>query len=108
VFVSDVEKAVEFLRNVFGATAQIERGRPTTVHIGDSVVLVSSAGEREPFPSFLYVYVEDVDSTYERAMRGGAVSIEGPLETPYGDRRAMFRDGFGNVYQVAQPLRDDS
>jgi uncharacterized glyoxalase superfamily protein PhnB len=104
MFVSDVEKAVEFLRDVFGAAAQIEPGRPTNVHIGDSVVLVSSAAEREPFPSFLYVYVQDADSTYQHAMRAGAVSIEGPLDTPYGDRRAMFQDGFGNVYQVAHPL----
>jgi hypothetical protein len=57
MFVSDVEKAVEFLRNVFGATAQIEPGRPIDVHIGDSVVLVRSAAGREPFPSFLCAYV---------------------------------------------------
>jgi uncharacterized glyoxalase superfamily protein PhnB len=106
MFVSDVEKAVEFLRSVFGAAAQIEPGRPTDVHIGDSVVLVSSAAERGPFPSFLYVYVEDADSTYQQAMRAGASSIEGPVDTPYGDRRAMFQDGFGNVYQVAHRLRD--
>jgi uncharacterized glyoxalase superfamily protein PhnB len=108
MFVSDVDKSVEFLRNVFGAAAQIEPGRPTDVHIGDSVVLVSSAAGREPFPSFLYVYVEDADSTYQRAVRAGAASIEGPLDTPYGDRRAMFQDGFGNVYQVAHPLRNHS
>jgi hypothetical protein len=41
-------------------------------------------------------------------MRAGAASIEGPLTTPDGDRRAMFQDGFGNIYQVALPLRDDS
>lgn len=108
MFVSDVEKAVEFLTDVFRAVAQIEPGRPTDVHIGDSVVLVSSAAGREPFPSFLYVYVEDADSTYQRAVRAGATSIERPLDTPYGDRRAMFRDGFGNIYQVAHPLRDRS
>ena len=108
MFVSDVENAVEFLRNVFGAAAQIEPGRPTDVHLGDSVVLISSTAQRGPFPSFLYVYVEDVDTTYQQAMRTGASSLEGPLDTPYGDRRATFQDGFGNIYQVAHPLRDDS
>ena len=93
MFVSDVEQAVEFLRNVFGGAAQIEPGRPTDVHIGDSVVLVSSTAQREPFPSFLYVYVEDADSTYEQAMQAGASSIEGPVDAPYGDRRATFQDG---------------
>ena len=77
------------------------------MHIGDSVVLVSSTAQREPFTSFLYVYVEDVDTTYQQAMRAGASSLEGPLDTPYGDRRAMFQDSFGNIYQVAHPLRDD-
>jgi PhnB protein len=31
----------------------------------------------------------------------GRPTDEEPLDTPYGDRRAMFRDQFGNVYQVA-------
>jgi uncharacterized glyoxalase superfamily protein PhnB len=29
------------------------------------------------------------------------VSLEQPLDTPYGDRRAMVRDPFGNVFQIA-------
>jgi PhnB protein len=101
MFVSDVEQAVAFLGVVFGAKAQIEPGRPTDVHIGDSVVLVSSATEREPFPAFLYIYVDDADAAYRLAVGAGAEVLEEPLDTPYGDRRAMFRDPFGNVYQVA-------
>ncbi len=104
VFVDDVDKAVEFLGAVFHATADIETGRPTDVHIGGSIVMVSSAAERDAFPAFLYVYVDDVDATYERAMKAGAASIEEPTDTPYGHRRAMFSDAFGNVYQAARPL----
>lgn len=106
MFVADVERAVSFLRTVFGATAEIASGRPTDVHIGDSVILISSSVERDDFPAFLYVYVDDANSTYEQALRAGATSIEAPLDTPYGDRRAMFSDDFGNVYQVAHSLRD--
>ena len=40
----------------------------------------------------------------ERALSAGAVSIEAPLDTPYGDRRAMVRDRFGNVFQIAHEL----
>jgi PhnB protein len=105
VFVDDVEEAVAFLRAVFDATADIEPGRPTDVHIGDSIVLVGSAVERERFPAFLYVYVDNADSTYRRAIEAGAANIEEPLDTPYGDRRAMFSDPFGNVYQVAHRLQ---
>jgi hypothetical protein len=30
--------------------------------------------------------------------------FEEPLDTPYGDRRAMVRDPFGNILQIAHPL----
>jgi uncharacterized glyoxalase superfamily protein PhnB len=29
------------------------------------------------------------------------VVVEEPLDTPYGDRRAMVRDRWGNVFQIA-------
>jgi PhnB protein len=101
VFVTDPDAQVEFLRAVFDASGEAQPGRPAEMRIGDSVIMVSSAVERELFPAFLYVYVDDADSTYQRALDAGAISIEGPLDTPYGDRRAMVRDQFGNVYQIA-------
>ena len=99
--VSDAAAAVEFLRTVFGGVGEVHADRPSEVHIGDSLVMVTSAGERELFPSFLYVYVEDADRAYHRAIAAGATSMEPPLDTPYGDRRAMVRDPFGNVFQIA-------
>lgn len=99
--VNDLNGAVAFLRRVFGATGNVEANRPAEVCIGDSLVLVSEAVQREPFPAFLYVYVDDADATYKVALDAGAVMIEPPLDTPYGDRRAMVRDQSGNVYQIA-------
>jgi uncharacterized glyoxalase superfamily protein PhnB len=32
--------------------------------------------------------------------------MEPPLDTPYGDRRAMVRDPFGNVFQVAHRISE--
>jgi PhnB protein len=101
MFVSDVARTVAFLRAVFDATANIEPGRPTDVHIGDSVILVGSAAERESLPVCLYIYVDDADATQRRAMGAGATVMEEPMDMPYGDRRGMFRDPFGNIYQVA-------
>lgn len=101
MFVSDAAAQVEFLRDVFDATGEVQQGRPAQLQIGDSVVMVTPADEREPFPAFLYVYVDDVDARYEQALSAGAVSLEEPRDAPYGDRRAMVRDPFGNVYQVA-------
>jgi uncharacterized glyoxalase superfamily protein PhnB len=51
--------------------------------------------------SFLYVYVEDVDQAYDKALSLGANSIEEPEEMSYGDRRAMIRDSWGNYWQIA-------
>ncbi len=102
--VPDVQAQVDFLRAVFGATGEVDADRPADVRVGDSLVMVSSTAGRDPFPAFLYVYVDDADVTYERALAAGATTIEAPLDTPYGDRRAMVRDPFGNVYQVAHQL----
>ncbi len=99
--VTDVAGAVEFLRAVFEATGEVCAGRPAELRIGDSLIMVSAAGERELFPAFLYVYVDDADEAYRRAVVAGATSLERPLDTPYGDRRAMVRDPFDNVFQIA-------
>jgi PhnB protein len=104
VVVDDVYAQTAFLRTEFGAIGDVEPGRPTEVHVGDSLIMVSSTSERDVFPAFLYIYVDDADQTYERALSAGAVSIEAPLDTPYGDRRAMVRDPFGNVFQIAHEL----
>ena len=98
--VSDLAGQVEFLRSVFDATGEIHAGRPAEIRIGDSLLLVAPAGERQLFPASL-VYVADVDDTYRRALEAGALGLEEPLPTPYGDRRAMLRDPFGNVFQIA-------
>jgi PhnB protein len=102
--VSDVAGAVEFLRAVFGAAGEVHADRPAEMRVGDSVIMVSSSGERDVFPAFLYIYVDDADAAYHRAISAGAMSIEPPLDTPYGDRRAMVRDPFGNVFQIAHRI----
>ncbi|MDR3663244.1 MAG: VOC family protein [Mycobacterium sp.] len=104
MFVSDPELAVQFLRSVFGAVGEVFPDRPAEIRIGDSLVMVSSTLDRGVFPAFLYVYVDDADRGYERALAAGATGIEPPLDTPYGDRRAMVRDPFGNVFQIAHRL----
>jgi tRNA-Thr(GGU) m(6)t(6)A37 methyltransferase TsaA len=101
IVVSDVAGEVEFLRAVFHATGELHFDRPTEMRIGDSIVMISAVGEREPFSAFLYIYVDDADSTYQRALAAGALSLERPVDTPYGDRRAMVRDRSGNIFQIA-------
>jgi uncharacterized glyoxalase superfamily protein PhnB len=99
--VHDPAKLVQFLKDVFGAIGDFETDRPSQVRIGDSMVMISGVGPRDPMPAFLYVYVEDSDATYERALKAGAVSLEEPGDTPYGARRAMVEDPWGNDWQIA-------
>ena len=104
IVVEDVRAQVNLLRAVFGGTGSVEAGRPAEILIGNSLVMVSPTVERDPFPAFLYIYVDDADVVYRRALDCGALSLEEPLETPYGDRRGMVRDPCGNVFQIAHQV----
>lgn len=101
IVVPDVAAQVDFLRAVFGGTGEVHAGRPAEILVGDSIVMVSPATDRDRFPAFLYVYVDDADEVYRRAIDAGAESMEAPVDVPYGDRRAMVRDPFGNIFQIA-------
>jgi uncharacterized glyoxalase superfamily protein PhnB len=104
----DARGLVAFLSYVFGARGEYDPASPSILTIGDSRVMISEAGAREPKGAFLYVYVSDLDSVYRRALERGATSIEEPFDTPYGDRRSMVEDKWGNTWQIAvrKPGRD--
>jgi len=97
----DAAKLVQFLRQAFGATGDLQTDTPSVMKIGDSLVMVSSVGPRPAMPAFLYLYVDDIDATYQRALAAGAVSLEEPSDLPYGDRRGMVQDPCGNIWQIA-------
>jgi PhnB protein len=102
IFTQDVAGLVGFLRLVFGAQGEVRSGAPCEIRIGDSIVMISDGGGiRAALPAFLYVYVEDADAIYRRAMDAGARSVETPTDTPYGDRRATVEDSWGNSWQIA-------
>jgi len=97
----DVAGLVAFLKHAFAATGEYREDRPSEIRIGDSLILISEVGVRKFMPAFLYVYLDDVDAVYQRAMDAGAESIEQPQDMPYGDRRAMIKDPGGNTWQIA-------
>ena len=101
VVVDEPAKLVSFIKHVFGATGDYQPDRPAEIRIGDSILMISDASAREVIPAFLYVYVEDTDATYRRALNAGATSVEDPRDMPYGDRRAMIADTWGNTWQIA-------
>lgn len=101
VFTEDPAGLVTFLHSVFGAEGNYTPGRPAEVRVGDSIIMVSDTAARPATGGFFYVYVSDVDGTYERAVAAGAAHLETPRDTPYGDRRAMIEDRWGNTWQIA-------
>jgi PhnB protein len=105
IVVDDAKELVEFLKQVFDATGDYRQDRPSEVRIGNSVVMITDSGMRQPMTAFLYVYVKDTDATYQRALAAGARSLEEPSDLPYGDRRCMVEDKWGNTWQIATRIR---
>lgn len=107
--IEDVDGVIEFAREVFNAVeVEPPMRRPdgsivhASIRVEDSMIMMGQpAGEFTPVPSMLYVYVEDVDSAYSRALAAGATSMMEPADQFYGDRNAGVRDRSGNLWWIA-------
>ena len=98
------EALVEFVKHVFGAAGDYHPQAPAELKLGDSIIMISDAGVRAPAAACLYVYVANADAIWQRAIDAGAQSIERPANTPYGDRRGIVMDRWGNTWQIATRL----
>jgi len=105
---------IEFFERAFGAEEVARYLSPqgqvlhAKVRIGDSILEMGEArGKYQPMPTTFYVYVEDVDGSYQRAVAQGAVSLAEPADQDYGDRVAGVRDPAGNLWYLATHLAGD-
>src|SRR4051794_30587112 len=105
IVAEDAKGLIAFVKEVFGASGDYRDDRPSEIRIGDSIVMITDAGVRRPMSAFLYVYVRDCDAAYQRVVDAGARSIEARGETPYGDRRCMIEDRWGNTWQIATRIQ---
>jgi len=102
---------IDFVEKAFGAQV-VERHQSdegfvyhSKVRIGDSIIELGEAHDQwQPMPSAIYLYVEDVDATYQQALNAGATSALEPTDQPYGDRSAWVNDEFGNVWYLSSWL----
>jgi PhnB protein len=101
-------KLIGFLEDAFGGKeiARYQTPDGTIQHaqmrIGDSVIEMGEAhGPYQPMPTMFYLYVEDVDALYARAVGAGAISMSEPAVQPYGDRVASVKDLHDNVWYMA-------
>jgi PhnB protein len=101
IIVRGADKLVAFVKEVFEATGDYRPEAPAELRLGDSIIMIREAGMREAMPACLYVYVENADITWQRSVKAGAQSLEAPSNTPYGDRRGMVKDQWGNTWQIA-------
>ena len=57
-------------------------------------------------PVALYVYVENVDETVDRAVANGARVLMAAANQPWGDRIAWFVDPAGHVWTAATRVEE--
>jgi PhnB protein len=107
------EALISFLKRGFGAEEIAKYASPdgqvhhAQVRIGDSALEMGEAGgPYQTMPAMFYLYVQNVDATYARAVAAGATSISTPADQPYGDRTAAVKDTFGNQWYLATHIND--
>ena len=115
LIVPGAAKLIDFLKQAFDAKEIDRTTRPdgTIMHaqvkIGDSIVMMGEPmGEFTPMPGSIYLYVNDTDAVYKRALQAGATSMREPADQFYGDRNAGVKDPFGNQWWIATHKEDVS
>jgi PhnB protein len=79
------------------------------IQIGDSRLMLSGTQPQFPaLPCAIYLYVEDCDAMYAKAVAAGAKSIMEPANMFYGDRHGGVIDPSGNQWWIATHIEDVS
>jgi len=85
------------------------------IRIGNSIVMLgdenTGMGQTSPetvggTSSGLFLYVENVDKWYDKAIGAGAKSQMPPADMFWGDRYCKFADPFGHQWSIATHIED--
>jgi PhnB protein len=121
--VDDATKAIDFYKQVLGATERMRMAAPggkvghAELQIGDSVVMLADEfpemGAVSPktvggTPVTLGMYVEDVDKTFDAAVQAGAKALRPVEDQFYGDRSGQIEDPFGHRWSLSTHIEDVS
>jgi PhnB protein len=118
----DCAGAIEFYRDVFGAEEMFRMDGPdgkvghASLKFGDSQVMLSDPFPQGPYEpprgraatGGLYLYVEDVDAVFRRAVDAGAKAEQELQDMFWGDRWCQLTDPFGAVWELATHVEDVS
>ena len=110
IIINDASAFLEFTKKVFNASEQIivsGEGERKIMHgeikIFDAVIMFADKPEGlTERPCGMFIYVENVDAVYEKAMTEKAMSLMPPMQQEYG-YTAGFQDAFGNQWWIVQP-----
>ena len=118
----DSRRAIEFYKRAFGATERFVAPMPdgkgvmhAEMAIGNSIVMMSDENPQQPCksaetaggsPVNFYLYVEDADAVFRRAVEAGATSRMAVQEMFWGDRMGAVEDPFGYSWMIATHTRD--
>jgi PhnB protein len=121
IVVAGAAKAIDFYKKALGAEEIMRFPGPdgkimhAEIRIGDSVIMLGDEapehGSRGPrtiggTPVSFFIYGENVDAAWKRAVDAGAKPIM-PLENQFwGDRTGCLEDPFGHHWWLAQHLED--
>lgn len=108
LIVDGASGTIDFLINVFGAV-ELRRFPDAAgkvmhaeVRIDDTIVMVADGADGwPPVPSYVHVYVGDVDATYKRALEAGATSVQEPVKKEDEDKRGGVQDAGGTTWWIA-------
>jgi PhnB protein len=118
--VDDANAAIAFYQRAFGATEKFrmpmgDRVGHAELQIGDSVIMLADEfpdmGHLGPKSrggptSSIMLYVEDVDTAFNKAINAGATQ-QRPLEDQFwGDRMGTIQDPFGHQWSLATHVEE--
>lgn len=123
VMVKGAAAAIKFYERAFGAEEIFRWADPdgsirhAEVVIGDSPIMLTDeapefgmSGPQTPggSPVHMFLYVEDVDAVFDRAIAGGATELMPVEDSQDGDRRGGVTDPFGHVWYIATHIENIS
>jgi PhnB protein len=120
--VKNAGQALDWYQRALGASEvmRFEHGGKighAEIRIGDSIVMLSDewpeGGHLSPQSLggtgvSLHIYVDDVDSAFQRAIDAGAKEERGIENQFYGDRSGTLLDPFGHRWHIATHVEDVS
>jgi uncharacterized glyoxalase superfamily protein PhnB len=108
-------EVIDFLKKAFDAeetyAMRDDQGniRHAEVRVGTSMVMLGGSHDQwKARPGNFYLYVEDVDAVYKKAIAAGGKSLNEPETQFYGDRHGGVSDSQGNNWWIATHVEDVS